>query len=110
MLIFSMLFLLNGKTELDKKHYPTAFLLVIAVALYIMYGEQFSLKNVDFAAYKKVCNKYQSAKAGTYTNDEILSLVNKVNYLLPGTVEEIEEPLKKEIKTCANELSKRLNN
>lgn len=93
---------------MDKKHYPTAFLLVIAVALYFMYGEQFSLKNVDFAAYKEVCEKYQSAPAGTYSNDELLSLVTKVNYLLPGTVEEIQEPLKKEIKTCANELLKRI--
>ena len=94
---------------MDKKHYPTAFLLVIAVALYFMYGDQFSLKNVDFAAYKEVCNKYQSAKAGVYTNDEMQSLVNKVNYLLPGDVAEIEEPLKKEIKACANELSRRLS-
>ena len=94
---------------MDKKHYPTAFLLVIAVALYFMYGEQFSLKNVDFEAYKEVCNKYQSAKDGVYTQDELQSLVNKVNYLLPGTVEEIKDPLKKEIKTCANELSKRLS-
>lgn len=51
----------------------------------------------------------QSAKAGTYTNDEIQSLVNKINYLLPGTVAEIQEPLKKEIKNCANELSKSLS-
>ena len=93
---------------MDKKHYPTAFLVVIVVALYFMYGDQFSLKNVDFAAYKETCNKYQSAKAGTYTKDEMQSLVNKVNYLLPGSVEEIKEPLKKEIKTCANELAKRI--
>ena len=94
---------------MDKKHYPTAFLLVIAVALYFMYGDQFSLKNVDFATYKDVCIKYQSAKTGTYKDEEILSFINKVNYLLPGSVEEIEEPLKKEIKTCANELFQRLN-
>ena len=95
--------------ELDKKHYPTAFLVVIAVALYFMYGDMFSLKNVDFAAYKEACVKYQSARAGTYTKDEMESLVNKVSYLLPGTVAEIQEPLKKEIKTCANELAARLN-
>lgn len=95
--------------ELDKKHYPTAFLLVIAIALYFMYGDIFSLKNVDFVAYKEVCNKYQSARAGTYTDDEILGLVNKVNYLLPGSLDEIKDPLKKEIKICANELSKRLS-
>ncbi len=93
---------------MDKKHYPTAFLVVIAVALYFMYGDQFSLKNVDFEAYKEVCLKYQSAGEGTYSADEMQSLVNKVNYLLPGTVEEIKEPLKKEIKVCANELSKRI--
>ena len=95
---------------MDNKHYPTAFLLVIAIALYFMYGDEFSLKNVDFEAYKEVCIKYQTAKAGTYKDEEIISLISKVNYLLPGTVEEIKEPLKKEIKTCANELSKRLNN
>lgn len=94
---------------MDKKHYPTAFLLVIAVALYFMYGEQFSLKNVDFVAYKEVCNKYHSAKDGVYTQNEMQSLVNKVNYLLPGTVQEIKDPLKKEIKICADELSKRLS-
>ena len=95
---------------MNNKHYPTAFLLVIAVALYFMYGDEFSLKNVDFSAYKDVCVKYKSAAAGTYKDEEILSLVSKINYLLPGTVEEIKEPLKKEIKTCANELSKRLSN
>lgn len=95
---------------MDKKHYPTAFLLVIVLALYFMYGDMFSLKNVNFQAYKDACVKMQAAKAGTYSNDEIQSLVNKVNYLLPGNVEEIHEPLKKEIKTCANELSKGLSN
>ena len=95
---------------MDKNHYPTAFLLVIVVALYFMYGDQFSLKNVDFDAYQKVCAKYQSAKKGVYTESEIQSLVNKVNYLLPGSVEEIIEPKKKKIKACAIELSKRINN
>ncbi len=94
---------------MDKKYYPTAFLVIIAVALYFMYGDQFSLKNIDFAAYKEACVKYQSAKDGVYSRDEMLSLVTKVNYLLPGTVAEIKDPLKKEIKTCADELSKRLN-
>lgn len=94
---------------MDKKHYPTAFLVIIAVALYFMYGDQFSLKNVDFAAYKEACVKYQSAKDGVYTRDEMLSLVTKVNYLLPGSAAEIKDPLKKEVKICADELSKRLN-
>ena len=94
---------------MDKKHYPTAFLVVIAFALYVMYGDMFSMKNVDFAAYKEVCNKYRSDKTGTYSQDEILGLVNKINYLLPGSVDEIKEPLKKEIKQCAIELSRQLN-
>jgi hypothetical protein len=93
---------------LDKKHYPTAFLLVIAIALYFMYGEQFSLNNVNFPAYKEVCVKYQTAKAGTYKDEELLSLISKVNYILPDPVEKITDPLKKEIKICANELSKHL--
>ena len=92
---------------MNKKHYPTAFLVVIAVALYFMYGDLFSLKNIDFPAYKEACFKFQSAKTGT--NTEILSLVNKINYLLPEKVEEIKDPLKKEIKSCANELSGRLS-
>ena len=74
---------------MDKKHYPTAFLLVIAVALYFMYGERFSLNNVNFSAYKEVCLKYQTAKEGTYKDEELLSLISKVNYLLPEAVEEI---------------------
>lgn len=94
---------------MNKKHYPTAFLAVIAIALYFMYGDFFSLKNIDFPAYKEACFKFQSAKTGTYTDTEILSLVNKINYLLPGNVEDIKEPLKKEIKSCANELSGRLS-
>lgn len=93
---------------MDKKHYPTAFLLVIVVALYLMYGDQFSLKNVNFSAYKETCLKYQSAKDGVYTENEMLGLVTKVNYLLPESLDNIKEPLKKKIKSCANELSKRL--
>ena len=74
-----------------------------------MYGEQFSLKNVDFPAYKQACLKYQSANIGTYKDNELLGLVNKVNYLLPEQLADIKDPLKKEIKACAMELSKRLN-
>ena len=94
---------------MNKKHYPSAFLLIIAVALYFMYGDQFSLSNINFDAYKEACIKLQFAKEGDYTKDEVQSLVNKVNYLLPDSVEDIKDPLKKEIKTCANELSKRLS-
>lgn len=74
-----------------------------------MYGDMFSLKNVDFEAYKEACLKYQSAKAGTFTDSEVQGLLNKVNYLLPEPVADITDPLKKEIKACANELAKRLS-
>ena len=74
-----------------------------------MYGEQFSLNNVNFDAYKEACIKYQSAKVDAYSNNEILGFVSKVNYLLPEPVDEIKDSLKKDIKTCANELSKRLS-
>ena len=94
---------------MDKKHYPTAFLVVIAIALYIMYGEQFSLKNIDFKAYHTACYKYKDAKEGDYSDAEIQSIVNKIHYLLPGSVAEIKEPLKKEIKLCAETLAKRVN-
>ena len=94
---------------MDKKHYPTAFLVIIVFALYFMYGDMFSLKNIDFAAYKEACNKHRSAKVNVYTNSEVQALVNKINYLLPETHAEIKDPLKKEIKACANELSKRLS-
>lgn len=94
---------------MDKKHYPTAFLVVIAIALYFMYGDMFSLKNVDFNAYQAACTKFQAAKPGEYTDNEVMSLINKIHYLLPGSVYEIKEPQKKEIKSCANELSKKLN-
>lgn len=94
---------------MDKKHYPTAFLVVIAFALYVMYGDMFSLKNIDFAAYKDICEKYQSDKTGTYSDAEVLGLVNKINYILPDSIEQINEPLQKEIKKCAIELSQRLS-
>ena len=94
---------------MDKKHYPTAFLLVIALAMYFMYGDEFSLKQVDFPTYKQYCDDYLNAKVGVHSDKDILSLVNKINYLLPEPLAEIEDPLKKEIKLCAIELAKRIN-
>lgn len=94
---------------MDSKHYPTAFLLVIALALYFMYGDQFSLKNIDFAAYQELCEQYRSAKPGVYSKEEIQGLINKVNYLLPDDIKEIQEPLKKEIKSCAIELAEKIS-
>lgn len=95
---------------MGNKHYPTAFLVVIAAALYFMYGEQFSLSNIDFLAYKEACIKYQSAKDITaFSNNEVLGLVNKINYIIPEEIADLKDPLKIEIKACALELSKRLS-
>lgn len=84
-------------------------MLVIALAMYFMYGDEFSLKQVDFPVYKEYCNAYLAAKPGEYTEKQILGLVNKINYLLPDPVAEIEDPLRREVKSCAIELAKRLS-
>lgn len=74
-----------------------------------MYGDMFSLNKIDFPAYQEVCEKYNTAKKGTYSNAEVKSLVNKVNYILPEDISAINEPLKKDLKLCANELTKKLS-
>ena len=94
--------------ELKNNYYPIAFLVLIAIAGFIMYSGVFTPK-IDLEKYKEVCHKYQTAVAGTYTNNEIQGLVNKINYLFPESVADLNEPLEKEIKTCANELARRLN-
>lgn len=93
---------------MNKNHYPLAFLLLIGVAAFIMYGG-FLVPKVDLQQYKDVCIKYQTAADGTYTKNEILSLINKVNYLFPASASDLPDPLEKEIKICANALSERLN-
>jgi len=90
---------------MDKKHYPTAFLVVIAVALYFMYGDEFSLKNVDFNAYEKTCNEYLKDDKATVSSEQIQSLVSKINYILPGEAHEIKDPQRKRIKNCAVQLA-----
>lgn len=92
---------------MDKKYYPLAFIFFIAVAIYIMYGG-YVFPKVDLQKYKEVCTQYRAAAVGTYSDEEIQSLVFKVNYLFPGKVEELTDPLEKEIKTCSNELAARL--
>ena len=89
--------------------YPLALLAIIGIAFYFLYSEYLSPKNVNYVKYKEVCTTYQNAPPGTYSDAEMLSLVNKVNYLLPGELSTLTVPIEREVKTCALELAKRLN-
>ena len=89
--------------------YPLAMLAIIAIAFYFLYSEYLSPKNVNFAKYKEVCTAYRSAAPGTYSDAEMLSLVNKINYLLPGELSTLSVPIERDVKTCALELAKQLN-
>lgn len=89
--------------------YPLAMLAIIGIAFYFLYSEYLSPKNVDMNKYKEVCVAYQNAPPGTYTDEQLLSLVNKVNYLLPGELDSLTVPIEREVKSCAMELSKRFN-
>ena len=89
--------------------YPLAMLAIIGIAFYFLYSEYLSPKNVNYVKYKEVCVAYQNAPPGTYTDAEMLSLVNKVNYLLPGELSTLTVPIEREVKACALDLAKRLN-
>lgn len=92
---------------MDNKYYPVAFLVLIGVAGFIMYSGVFTPK-INLEQYKEYCLKYESAEQGEYAEKEILGLVSKINYLLPSDPAELQDPLEKEIKLCANRLSTRL--
>ena len=88
--------------------YPLALIVIAGIGLYFMFGNYFSIKNVDYAKYKEVCTNYLQAEKGKYSDAEMQSLVNKVNYLLPGELSTITIPIEKDVKSCALELSRRL--
>jgi hypothetical protein len=96
-------------TMQNNTFYPLAMLSIIGIAFYFLYSEYLSPKNVDMNKYKEVCEAYQNAPPGTYTDAQLLSLVNKVNYLLPGEVNDLTVPIEREVKACATQLSKRLS-
>ena len=93
---------------MNNKFYPVAFLLLIGVAAYIMFGDAFK-PNVDLAEYREMCNKYRAAKAGTYTHAEIQMLVNELGYLLPEDSSELNDTTEIELKACVAELAGRLS-
>jgi len=90
--------------------YPIALLTVIGIGLYFVFGDFFSVKNVDWEKYREVCQEYLHAEQGKHTEAQMQSLVNKVNYLLPGEQSTITVPVQREVKSCTMELSKRLPN
>lgn len=83
---------------------PAVFLLVIFAAIYFMYGDAFSTRQVDLGGYLELCEKYRVAAAGTYSADEINMLVAEVNYLVPDELPEITDQQQRALKSCVNEL------
>ncbi len=89
--------------------YSIGFLLIIAMGFYFMYGNPFSPQQVDLAQYQAVCDQYQQAEKGKYKNAEMQMLVSEINYLVQEELAEIQDPARKKLKTCAQQLSSRLN-
>jgi hypothetical protein len=83
---------------------PVVFLLVIFAAIYLMYSDTFSTRQVDLGKYLELCQQYQSAANGEYSADEINMLVAEVNYLLPDDSQEISGEQQRALKTCINKL------
>ncbi len=89
--------------------YSIGFLLIIAMGFYFIYGNPFSPDKVDLTQYQQVCDQYQQAEQGKYKDAELQMLVNEINYLVPGELADINDPTSKKLKTCAQQLTERLN-
>lgn len=83
--------------------------LIIAAGFYFMYGSPFSTQQVDLAAYQTLCDKYRTADKGTYKQDEMQMLVNEINYLVTDDVNDIKDTASRDLKMCAQDLSKKIN-
>lgn len=100
----------NVKNQnVKNQYYPLAFIALIFLAVFVMYGGMLS-PDIDLHKYREVCSQYQTAAAGTYTREQRQMLVSKVNYLFPETIEQLDNPLKKEIKKCSTQIEKQLKN
>ena len=88
--------------------YSIAFLLIIAMGFYFMYGNPFSPQKVDLTQYQLVCDQYQHAGKGVNKKAEVQMLVNEINYLVPDQVNDIQDPATKQLKSCAQKLDVRL--
>jgi len=89
--------------------YSIGFLLIIAMGFYFMYGNPFSPGKVDLAQFQRVCDQYQQAEKGKYKDAELQMLVNEIYYLVPDELAAIKDPVGKKLKTCAQNLSKRIS-
>ena len=87
---------------------PIVFLLVIFAAIYLMYGDAFSTKQVDLGKYLELCEQYSTAEKGKYSTDEMRMLVSEINYLVPGEIKEISGAQEQSLKKCADQLSSRI--
>ena len=94
---------------MPNKYYPFILLAIIFTAIYLMYGEAFSPRQVDISKYRELCLKYQSAPKDTYPMAEIQMLINEVHYLLPNEIDELKEENERELKACALKLAERIN-
>jgi len=88
--------------------YSIGFLLIIAMGFYFMYGNPFSYDKVNLTQYQQVCDQYQQAEKGKYKDAELQMLVNEIYYIVPEALAEIKDPAKKKLKTCAQQLAKRI--
>lgn len=89
--------------------YSIGFLLIIAMGFYFMYGNPFSYDKVNLTQYQQVCDQYQQAEAGKFKDADLRMLVNEIYYIVPEVLAEIQDPARKKLKTCAQQLSKRLS-
>ena len=80
-------------------------ILIIAAGFYFMYGNPFSNQQVNMPAYQELCDKYRTAEAGKYKQEEIQMLVNEINFLFPDELEKIKDPATIKLKKCAQVLS-----
>ena len=54
--------------------YSIAFLLIIAMGFYFMYGNPFSAQKVDMGMYQAVCDKYLQAGKGANKRADVQML------------------------------------
>lgn len=83
-------------------------ILIILVAGYFLYTGYLDRPKVDLAAYQDYCTKYLQASPGTYTREQMESLVYKINYLFPDSPDKLTVPAERDLKHCAEQLADRL--
>jgi len=83
--------------------------LIIAAGFYFLYGSPFSTQQVDLAAYQTLCDKYRTADAGTYKQDEIQMLVSEINYLVTDEVKDIKDAASRELKICSQAIAAKID-